>query len=100
MKQETLSKLKGLSRNPDEAVRIDAKDWESLLLDNHQIHLHYSNEPRYLQGVKIGDGVFAVKALPREWEKAFGTIQMEPRTQWITSGRGLVLNPPNLFSLK
>jgi hypothetical protein len=95
MKQETLAKLKGLSHNSDEAIRVNAKDWESLLLDNHQIYLHYSNEPRYLQGVKIGDGVFAVKALPREWDKEFGTIQIEPRTKWITSGKGLILSPSN-----
>lgn len=97
MKQETIAKLTKLSRYPDEAVRISAKDWESLLLDNHQIHLHYSNEPRYLQGVKIGDGVFAVKVLPYEWDKEFGTIQIEPRTEWIKSGRGLVLNTHHLY---
>lgn len=95
MKAETITKLAKLSRNVYEIVRISAKDWESLLLDNHQVELSMGGF-RYLQGVKIGDGVFAVKLLPQEWEPEFGTIQIEPRTKWITNGKGLVFSPPDI----
>ena len=88
MKQETLDKLNSLT-TIDQTVRIPSKEWESILLENFSRVV--GGRVRYFQGVPIGAGVYKVKLLPDFWDKEFGTIQLDPKTEWITQGTGLVL---------
>jgi len=75
---------------PSDTARINSEDWQEMLLDNYSRVINGS--VRYFQGIPIGSNTFAVKLLPKEWGKEFGTVQLDPRTKWITSGTGLHLN--------
>ena len=73
-----------------DTTRINAEDWQEMLLDNYSRII--DGNVRYFQGIPIGLNTFSVKLLPNEWGKEFGTVQLDPRTKWITSGTGLHLN--------
>lgn len=76
----------------DNTVRIPSKEWESVLLENYSKII--GGNVRYFQGVSIGAGVYSVKLLPMFWDKEFGTIQLDPKTEWIKDGvTGLILKP-------
>ena len=73
-------------------ARINADDWQEMLLDNYSRII--GGNVRYFQGIPIGLNTFAVKLLPKEWNgNEFGTVQLDPKTKWITSGTGLHLSP-------
>lgn len=91
MKQETLDKLNSLT-TMDQTIRIPSKEWELVLLENYAKVV--SGNVRYFQGVFIGAGVYKVKLLPSGWDREFGTIQLDPKTEWIKDGvTGLTLKP-------
>jgi hypothetical protein len=89
MKQETIDKIKQFSVYPDSSQRIPSCDWKLMLLHNESLIV--GGNVRYFQGVHIGSDVFRVKLLPINWDKEFGTIQLDPKTDWITEGTKLVL---------
>jgi hypothetical protein len=60
-----------------------------MLLNNESVIV--GGHVRYFQGVSIGSDVFRVKLLPINWDKEFGTIQLDPKTDWIQEGTKLVL---------
>lgn len=90
MSPETIEKIKWLCENQQSDIRIPQEDWAQMLLDNENRII--GGNIRYFQGVKIGSGVVRIKLLPPEWDgKAFGTIELDPKTEWITKGTGLTL---------
>lgn len=90
MSPETTDKIKWLVENPNLDIRINQDDWAQMLLDNENRVV--GGNIRYFQGIKIGSGVVRVRFLPAEWDgRAFGTIELDPRTEWIAKGTGLTL---------
>lgn len=89
MRQESFDKLKQFSVDPETSQRIPSCDWRWMLENNESIIV--SGNVRYFQGVSIGSDVFRIKLLPINWDKEFGTIQLDPKTDWIKEGTKLVL---------
>jgi hypothetical protein len=89
MKPETLEKIDWLKQNPTDSIRIDGRDFREMLIDNHSVIV--GGNVRYIQGIPIGEGVYRIKLLPKEWDREFGTIKLDPGTDWITKGTGLAL---------
>lgn len=89
MKPQTIEKIDYLKANPVDSVRVDGKDFKEMLLDNYSVII--DGNVRYFQGVSIGECVYRIKLLPIGWLPEFGTIRLDPGTEWITKGTGLVL---------
>lgn len=89
MRQESIDKLKHFVIAPETSQRFPSCDWKLMLLNNESVIV--GGHVRYFQGVSIGSDVFRVKLLPIHWDKEFGTIQLDPKTDWIQEGTKLVL---------
>jgi hypothetical protein len=89
MSPETIDKINWLVSNPNESIRIPANDWDDILLANENRIV--CGAIRYFQALRIGLGVYKMKFLPVGWESEFGTIELDPKTDWITNGTRLVL---------
>lgn len=89
MTAKTLESIDWLVQNPAESVRIPSTDWDDILLANESRIV--SGNIRYFQAIKIGLGVYKMKLLPVGWDAEFGTIELDPKTEWISQGTRLTL---------
>ncbi len=93
MRQESIEKIKSFVFYPNQSARVLSDDWQQMLLNNENVII--DGKIRYFQGVSIGNDVFRIKLLPIGWDGEFGTIQLDPKTDWISDGTKLVMSKKN-----